>query len=151
MNLEELEKRMTRLEDIEEIKSLHREYVFMLVNRQWNDMPECFAEDATADIGRHGLRRGKPEIKKLFNETISRMNAGKGRDAHFATMPVITVNGNRATGHWMLYIMVRDKDTGYPRYSQGRYDCEYVKENGKWLFSAVKYTGFWPAEPDNVP
>ena len=151
MKLEEVEKRLKVLEDIEEIKSMHNEYVFRLVNREWDAMAECFAENATADIGRHGLRKGKKEIARLFSEVIARINVGRGRDAHFVTQPVITVDGDKARGHWMLYIVISDKETGFARLSQGRYDVEYVREGGKWIFSALKYTSPWPGEPEIKP
>jgi hypothetical protein len=47
MTLEELEKRVKVLEDIEAIKQLHVNYVYLLCNLQWDDMVECFAEGAT--------------------------------------------------------------------------------------------------------
>jgi hypothetical protein len=35
MTLEEIEKRLKLLEDGESIKSLHREYIFLLINHEW--------------------------------------------------------------------------------------------------------------------
>ena len=74
MTLEELKKRVTELEDLEEIKELHRQYVFWLNSQQWEEMIDCFAENAIADIGETGLRKGKEEIAKLFKNNISVSN-----------------------------------------------------------------------------
>ena len=42
MTLEELEKKVRALDDIEEIKNLHREYIFWLNNRQFKEMIRLF-------------------------------------------------------------------------------------------------------------
>lgn len=150
MKLEEMEERLRTLTDIEDIRNMHYEYVFWLNNQQWDEMADCFVEDATADI--HGLRKGKAEIARLFKEVIPRLNAGKGRDAHFAVQPVISVQGNRAKGHWLIYILISDPVTGNAqRWIPGRYDCEYVKKDGKWKFSLLKYTSPWPVQSESKP
>ena len=46
MTLEELEKQVTTLIDIEAIKSLQNEYIFYLLNRQWTEIPDFFTDDA---------------------------------------------------------------------------------------------------------
>jgi hypothetical protein len=150
MTLKEIEKRLKAMEDIETIKRLHNEYLFYLNNSQWQEMADCFTENATANI--HELHKGRGEILKFFTEVIAKLNAGKGRDAHFAVQPVITVDGNRAQGHWLIYIFIADPTTGNAlRWIQGRYDCEYVKEYGNWKFSSLTYTSPWPSAPENPP
>lgn len=152
MTLEELEKRLKRLEEIEAIKCLQNEYIFYLLNGQWEEIVECFSENAQVHIWRHGRCQGKKEIYRLFTERISKANAGKGRDAHFTVMPVINVEGDHAKGHWMLYIFIADKNTGVvSRFLQGRYDCEYVKENGIWKFSKLVWTNPWPLTEESLP
>jgi len=152
MTLEELQKKLTTLEDIEAIRKLHHEYLFQLNNRQWDDIIDSFVEDATVNIGHHGPHKGKAEIATLFKEKISKMNVGKWRDAHFAIDPVISIVGDKAEGHWLMYIMIADPDTGNAlRWTQGRHDCEYVKVDGKWKFKSFKYTRPWPIEPESMP
>ena len=146
MTIEELEARLRTLEDTEAIKGFHRQYVFYLNNCQWDDMAECFTEDASANI--HGAYSGKEEIRKLFAEHISKLNSsGKARDAHFAVEPVIRVDGDRAKGHWLIYILISDPVTGCAsRWIPGRYDCEYSRVKGDWKFSSLTYTSPWPPE-----
>jgi ketosteroid isomerase-like protein len=151
MKIDELEKRLRTLEDIEEIKSLHREYIYYLLNSQWKEMADCFTEDAMTNIWRHGPRYGKTEIMKFFSTTIAGMNSGKGRDAHFAIEPVISINGDKAKGHWMMYIFIADNNSGVARYSQGRYDAEYIRDGGKWKFKSLIYTRPWPVTPETLP
>jgi hypothetical protein len=67
-------------------------------------------------------------------------------------MPVITVDGDHAKGHWMLYIFIADPATGVvSRFLQGRYDCEYTRENGKWKFSKLVWTNPWPLTAESLP
>lgn len=62
MTLEELEKRVKVLEDIEAIKQLHINYVYLLCNLQWEDMLECFAEDATLELLDQGSVRARKRL-----------------------------------------------------------------------------------------
>ncbi len=142
MTLEELEKRVRALEDAEEIKTLHREYLFYISNLDIDKALECFAENIVTDIAQYGLRQGKTEVGKFFREVI-RENVLQSKDGHFTGQPVIKAEGNKASGHWMFYRFVPEPSPR--RWVQGRYDCEYVKENGRWKFSLVKLTRPWPA------
>jgi ketosteroid isomerase-like protein len=145
-------KRLQMLEDIEAIKQLHHEYIYFLNNRQWDDMAELFAEDATAHIYRHPLKNGRQEILKLFTDTMSKVNYGKGRDCHFVVEPVIKVDGDTAKAHWMLYILVSDAETGKAgRWAQGKYDVQYARIDGKWKFKSLIWTNPWPRTPDSLP
>ena len=142
-----LEKKIRTLEDVEAIKNMHKEYVYWLNNRQWDKMLGCFIENASADIGYHGMRRGIREIEKLFKVDVAKVNSG--REGHFAVQPVISVNGDKAKGHWLLYILFSDAATGQAtKWIQGRYECEYVKELGKWKFSSVIWIRPWPKQPE---
>ncbi len=152
MDMRELSKRIQILEDLEAIKTLHHEYIYSLNNRQWEETTDCFTEDAVAQIWRHPRCNGKVEIHRLFVETMSKINSGKGRDGHFATMPVIKVDGNRARGHWLLYILIADPVTGNAaRWMQGRYECEYAKNAGQWKFSRLVWVNPWPRQPETLP
>jgi len=162
MTLAELEKRVQILEDIEEIKNMHREYIYFLMTRQFEKMVDCFAEDAALDIVTFSvakgkptreLRKGKKDIAKLFTETMAswvrELEGEIPKGGHFLVQPVITVEGNKAKGHWLLERIVEDaKPSGSSwKFLPGRYDCEYLKEGGKWKFSMVKMTHPWPNEP----
>jgi len=148
VTLEELEKRVRALEDIEEIKKLHSDYIYWLDNKQWEEMISCFGENATEDIaGTGGPHKGIGEIGKAFREKIAKEKTAKG--GHILAEPVITVEGDKAKGYWTLY---RFDTFTTPagqlvKYSQGRYDCEYIREHGKWKFSRLKFTKPWPEKP----
>jgi len=141
VTLEELEKRVRHLEDIEEIKELHREYLFCISNLEFDKALDCFSETIMVDIADYGMRKGKDVVSKFFKEVIYN-NVLQSKDGHFTGQPVISVEGDRAKGHWMFYRFVPEPSP--VRWVQGRYDCEYVKENGKWKFSVLKLARPWP-------
>jgi hypothetical protein len=142
MTLEKLEKRIRVLEDMEEIRQLHREYIYFLANRQWNELVDCFTENALYDISYHGPRTGKKEmeymVKNEFEELV------KPTHGHFSTQPVISVEGDRANGYWILYIFIPERDVSW---GQGRHDCEYVREDGKWKISSMIFRR-WPEQTE---
>ena len=139
MDFKELEKRLKKIEDLEDIKKLHRQYVYWINSHQWDEMVDCFTEDAVINIGKHGLRKGKDEIKKLFKVDVAKVNE-KWDGCHFVTQPIVDIDGEKATGKWFLCICIFDVNspTKSPLgWGHGRYDCEYVKVDGQWKFSSL--------------
>ncbi len=47
----DMESRLTAFEDIEAIKQLKARCLHSVDNRLWDEMNECFTEDAVADYG----------------------------------------------------------------------------------------------------
>jgi hypothetical protein len=140
VTIEELERRVKILEDKEEIKELHREYLFWISSLEIEKALDCFARDIEVEVANYGIRKGKDEVAGFFREVIYQ-NVLQSRDGHFTGQPVITVSEKKASGHWMFYRFVQDPSR---RWVQGRYDCEYVKEDGKWKFSVLKMKRPWP-------
>jgi hypothetical protein len=136
---EELEKRVKALEDIEAIKQLHVGYVYRLCDLQWDKMLDCFAEDATLELLDQGVVKGKKEISAVFHNVLAERITRK--DGHFVGQPVITVDGDRARGHWIMYLFFAEPEV---KWLQGRQDCEYVRVNGEWKFKTMKFTAPWP-------
>ena len=144
MTLEELEKRVRALEDTEEIKTMHREYLFYIQNLEIDKALDCFAENIVTDVANYGIIKGKKEVSKFFHEVI-RNNVFTSKDGHFTGQPVVSVEGDKAKGHWMFYRCLEKPTAKGKGWIQGRYDCEYIKENGKWKFSLLKMKRPWPA------
>jgi ketosteroid isomerase-like protein len=152
MGVSEYEKRLKQLEDIQAIKDLHREYVYWVNECNWDKVIDCFTEDCSVNIGKWGLRKGKESLQKLFKQDIAGNNQGKGRDGHFVTQPVIAVNEDYATGHWLMYILISNPETGLAmRWAHGRHDVEYIRVNGEWKIRSIVWTNPWPREPGSFP
>jgi hypothetical protein len=142
--ISKLEKKVRVHDDIEEIKQLHYHYVNSLMKTDWHEVNECFAEDAKLDVGydpkgrnKKGTR-GKQNIALAFKNNIAKWHVGQEGD--FVVHPIITVDGNRAKGSWLLYMMYFFPRTGQSLYwVQGWYDMRYKRENGEWKISMMKW------------
>lgn len=145
MATNDLAKRIQIIEDIEEIKNLTHRYLFWINERKMDEVLTCFADNASVEVMPMPVCKGRTEFTKLFKESVAKSNAGKDRDKHYAVMPVITVDGDKAKGEWLIYILINDPVTGNAsRWIQGKYENEYVKVAGAWKFSVLKWIRGWP-------
>jgi hypothetical protein len=143
MTLEEIENRLRIIEDSEAIKSLHREYIFLLINHRWEEMIEHFTEDGSIAIATNPPRKGKKNIADLFLNHFAKVIPWD--EGHLLAQPVIEINGDKAKGHWLMIVLKKDPMS----WTQCRYDCEYAKQNSVWKFSSMKLTSPWPVVPQN--
>ena len=146
MTSEEMEKRLRSLEDLEEIRKLQQQYMYWWDAHEYEKIVGCFTEDATVDL-HAGYAKGKSQFTKLFKEEISRVHIGK--EGPFSVHPIITVEGDKAKGSWLLYIQfalprklkLKQNDVMHdaPDWIQGYYEMEYAKKNGEWKISGLKW------------
>jgi hypothetical protein len=101
MILNSLEKRIQVLEDIEEIKQLQIRYVNCLTTTKWDELIDCFSEDGLVDL-ESGYARGKAEITKHFKGKVALNHIGQ--EGNFVVHPIISVDGDKAKGSWLIYI-----------------------------------------------
>jgi len=146
MNLDELEKRIRAIEDLEEIKKLHRNYISCLDNLEFEKALDFFTEDAEVEVRSSGVMKGKENFSKIYLETLARRK--ERHDGHLVGQPVINVDGDTARGHWIVYILFSEPAIDWV---QGRNDCEYVKINGEWKFSKLKFTRTLASRPELYP
>jgi hypothetical protein len=144
VSLEELERRCALLEDLEQLKTLHRQYIEYLDNCQFKEILELFTDNATAEVRRKGVRKGKAGLEELYIKDLGRRTKTGG---HFVTQPLLSVEGNKAIGHWTVLMLMNDP----VRWIEGKNDCEYVKENGKWKICKLKFTRVAASEPSLFP
>jgi hypothetical protein len=134
-----LENRVRLTEDIQEIHQLQRRYINALVCTEWDEAADCFAENASVDVYLHEPVSGKTAIRKWFKEELSKTHAGKEGD--ICVHPVISVEGDKAKGKWLLYMMYFYPRTGQSLFwVQGFYNNEYVREKGEWKISLMTWT-----------
>ena len=147
MTLEEMEKRLRSLEDVEEIKQLNEYYVEHFNPPQWEYLEQCFSRDAVLDVYA-GNVKGREEIRKLLTEDVGRIHAGV--DEYFVVQPRISVSGDKARGRWLLVELIA-KPRKYafklpflpadyvPDWMSGFQDVEYIREEGKWKISSMHW------------
>jgi ketosteroid isomerase-like protein len=147
MELRELEDRIRVLEDIEAIKRLQREYLYMLTDARYEGLAPLFTEDAIVQIGEERVAKGKDAIVKLFRDDTVMTGGRKG--GHNLIRPVISIEGDKARGRWTMFRFYYDNsEPAGPRlkWQEGKYECEYVKKASRWQVSYLKYTVPWPVQ-----
>ena len=101
MTVNELEKRLCLLEDLDEIRKPQRHYVYCLDSQEYDKVVDCYAESGEATIRNYSTRRGKKEIADLYKTHGKKL----GIDANFIGQPIISVDGDvpRGIGMYPCY------------------------------------------------
>ena len=148
MTLADLEKRIQAIEDLEEIKRLHQNYINLMDNLQYEQVLDLFTDDATVEVRQSGVKRGRKELSEIYINGLAKTRGSIRYDAHMAVAPDIKVNGNAAQGTWLVYMLFSKPSI---QWIQGRNECEYRKEQGKWKISKLKFTRTLASDPALYP
>jgi ketosteroid isomerase-like protein len=149
MSLAELEKRIQSIEDLESIKKLHQKYINLMDEVRYDEVPALFTDDAAVEVRNSGVKKGKKELAEIYQMIKGMYKGGVARHiGHFAIEPDITVSGNSAKGTWLIYMLQSRPNV---QWVQGINECEYRKENGKWLISKLKFTRTLASDPSLYP
>ena len=135
MNLEDLERRLRVLEDIEAIKKLKARYCAYCDNNYDADgIAALFTEEAVWDGGNFGRYEGREAIRTFFR--------GAPRIFPFAIHqvmnPIIEVEGEQAKGQWYLFQPATLAEGNQAVWLAARYEEEYVKVESEWKFKRLK-------------
>ncbi len=149
MTLAELEREVTRLEDIQAVKDLQCKYGYYMDSHHRQEVYDLFSDDTeSVEIESTGLFLGKKGVGKFFldNDLLERGQTetpGWINILIIMDQPVIEVDpsGTTASGRWTTWLAEAMNVGGIPRqqWVQGYYENEYVKENGKWLFNKLHW------------
>ena len=141
MSLEDLERRIRMLEDIEEIKVLKRRYCSYCDDDYDADgLASLFTEDAVWESDKFGKSQGREEIRSQFQRAPQMMPFA----AHMVLNPIIEVNGDTGKGTWYLFQACTFADGDRAIWGSARYDEDYVRVNGHWMFQNLRLTShFW--------
>jgi SnoaL-like domain len=97
MEITELEKQLTELQDIEAIKQLKAEYCDICDDAHNPErIVSIFADDGIWEAEGVGYAKGPAELRQLFKSFADRISFSQ----HNVFNPRITVNGNEAHGTW---------------------------------------------------
>lgn len=146
--------RVDRLEAVQQISAVHNDYVRALADRDWDRVAGHYTDDAYCDIRNHGVHRGRTEIRKMFAHDLE--NVVRTRDGYILSSPVITVNGDTATGEWIWHRLQSDFHTAlgtmrvWGPWSEGKYICEYRRSEGVWRISKLWFRVHAPDSDDEL-
>ena len=125
--------RLQRLEDIEEIKALKARYCDRCDDGYDPDsIAELMTEDSVWDGGTtFGVRRGREEIRTHFQKASQRVSIAR----HQVMNPIIEVDGDTATGQWLLFQPCTDAGVDGAVWLAATYRDQYRRVDGTWLIS----------------
>jgi hypothetical protein len=128
-----IEERLRRLEDAEEIRRLIQDYRRLLDDHDLVAYGLLFAADGEW-LGGTGYGKSPAGITAMLTERLPARQPGPQSSWHLLTDPVITVDGDRATG-LLTWAWVGRGDGDAPAMRLlGHYEDSYVRENGRWRF-----------------
>lgn len=149
MNLEELEREVTRMEDIQAIEDLQQMYGYYMDSHHREEVVDLFSDDTeSVEIESVGLFLGKEGVKRFFldndlvDEGVTKV-PGWIYILILMSQDVIDLDpsGKTAKGRWNTWLAEAMTVGGIPRqqWVHGYYENEYVKENGQWKFRKLHW------------
>lgn len=145
--IKELEKKVQRLDDINEITRLQRVYSYYVMHMMRDEIYDCFAD--RDDVTLHWLEgtwKGKKGVARYFGVGTDRPEPPPG--FIHQVMPIAGVvdvapDGKTAKGRWYSFggVAVPDQKTGKtnPGIVGGLYEIDYIKEGGIWKFWKIDW------------
>jgi ketosteroid isomerase-like protein len=132
--LKAVEEECTRLKDIEAIRMLRYKYCRCVNQGQWNDLDDCFANDAVINFGGGLELKGKQAASQFYGGQLRYTTALAVVYTH---NPEIEVTGDTARGLWEFdNFRIEAADKSASR-TGGAYEEEYVKEDGTWRIKSL--------------
>lgn len=124
-----LAERVEQMESIEAIRALRARYHELVNEDAGNRLYELFAPDASVAYGGRPEVRGRDNIRAFF-ASFPVQTARQFIHSH-----VVQVQDDRGTGS--SYLDGRPVRDGKSFYVVGRFDDEYIRLDGQWLFQRV--------------
>ena len=151
-DVNDLEQRITIIEDTEAIKRLKYRYWRYLDLKEWDELASLFAPDASVNYG-----TGKYEFKGV-EAIIQFFRTSLGRETGAVTIhqghhPEIDfTSATTATGTWALYNYMYNVRQNRGIRIGAYYHDRYVKQ-GVWKFQSIGYTHIFHEEwkRDDIP
>jgi len=129
---------LAQLSDLEAIKRLKYKYMRCLDQKRWDEMAECFTDDAVASYsGGKYHREGRDAIIEWLRDSMGQETFLSSHRLHH---PEIELTGpDTATGVWAMEDTVIESDWRIKIEGAGFYEDEYVKVGDTWLLRRTGY------------
>jgi hypothetical protein len=142
--IEQLEKQITLLEDVQEIENLQRLYGYYFDNAMFNEVIDLFSENTeSVEVTDHGVFRGKEGLKRMYGRMMGAPRPGWMFFEVMQEQGVIEVapDGRTARGRWYTPSFECRPFGGTIKqtWQFGVYDNEYIKESGRWYFKKLHW------------
>lgn len=136
-----LSDRIELLEDYKAIEELKAAYGYALDAvvadpSKIDDLLKLFTDNICLDYGPLGRFNGKPAVKTFFQTVVPSLTAW---DFHVASHPILSINGNVASGVWRVIAhgVTKSPPGTEVNLSYARYRDRYEKTPGGWKLRTV--------------
>lgn len=132
-----IEQTVLRLAAVEDIRTLKAVYCRLCdQNYSPQALAELFTDDAVWDGGARGRFVGRAAIKAFFQKASDVFPFA----AHLVTNPIISVDGDAATGLWRMLMpcIIEENGRQVSAMQVSEYAEQYRRIDGRWLFSELK-------------
>jgi ketosteroid isomerase-like protein len=133
--IDELEADIHELKDREAIRVLRCDYHDLTNQGKFSELPRLFADDAEIDYAHMGQASGAESIRRLFGGITASFVK------QFVHNHVVDVRDDQGSGY--SYFEARLVHRGESYMVAGRFDDEYVRRGGRWLFKKVRATFYF--------
>ena len=138
MDLAELERRITRIEDVEAIKQLKARYCEICDDDHDPDrIGDIFTEDGVWHGAGMGPAEGRAAIRELFVGFQRRISYSQ----HMVMNPIIEVDRAVAHSKWYFFGAFTFHENNEARWLAARYHEDYAKVNGTWKIKHLRVRG----------
>jgi len=137
--MQDLERRIQRLEDIEAIRQLKARYFHACDRKDVETLRQCFAEgEIHIDYGVIGRFNDREAFLSVYKEKachshIVDMHHGQNAQIHW-------LSEQEATAIWDLFFHQIDTETNTITQLAGFYKDRFIKQSGKWVIIDTCFT-----------
>jgi len=136
--LEELAKRITRLESLEAVKQLKASYCDICDDdHNPQRITKIFTEDGTWESRGFGHAQGHAQIRELFEGFQQSIRFSQ----HMVMNPLIEIDGDRAHARWYFFGLFTFTEGNQAKWLSARYHEDYRRVDGVWLIEHLKVKG----------
>jgi len=143
--VQEQEKKLTTLEDIEAIKRLQKAYNYYVEHMLGQEIIDCFSDSPDVKLNwLEGTWLGKKGVKKYFARAARGDNPPGFSHQLMPTAGLITINpdGKTAKGRWYAFGGIFSSNEGKVSggsLTSGIYEMGYIKEDGIWKILSINW------------
>jgi ketosteroid isomerase-like protein len=136
--------------DWAEIYQLKSAYGIHYDTPDFEALVDLFTDDAVCVFGAYGTWNGKEEIRAGFAENVG-APSNPFPSLHSFVNPMITIDGDEATGKWYLLDFVLTGTAEEPVLRvMGVYDERYRREDGRWKIASMDLTFLWNSDVGRI-
>ena len=130
-----LQKEVTKLKDIEAIKTVKNKYWRCIDRKLWDDLGGCFAEDIEADYDAVPRKpKGRKALVEFLRQTEGAATYSVSHEGHNAEIEL--TSETTARGLWTFHdyqiILPDTRRSGW-----GHYENEFVKQVDEWKIKKI--------------